>query len=80
LGNALRIKFETSTMEKKFLEESMIGGAQTKKEISTYNFTCSVNDERVCWPYEGEYWRDELGTYEYTLTKGCKSKEKTLKE
>ena len=33
-----------------------------------------MNDERVYWPYEGEYWRDELGTYEYTLTKGCKER------
>ena len=24
--------------------------------------------------YEGEFWRDELGTYSYTLTKGCKDR------
>jgi hypothetical protein len=31
----------------------------------------AVADDQLYWPYEGEYWRDELGTYQYTLTKGC---------
>ena len=33
-----------------------------------------VADDELYWPYEGEYWRDELGTYQYTLTKGCKDR------
>jgi hypothetical protein len=33
-----------------------------------------VSDEHLFWPYEGEFWRDELGTYSYTLTKGCKDR------
>jgi hypothetical protein len=31
----------------------------------------AVSDDQLYWPYVGEYWRDELGTYQYTLTKGC---------
>ena len=31
----------------------------------------AVADDQLYWPYVGEYWRDELGTYQYTLTKGC---------
>jgi hypothetical protein len=27
-----------------------------------------VDDEHVYWPYQGEYWRDELGTYELDFT------------
>lgn len=72
LGNALRIKFETSTKEKEFLEKSLRSDKASVQEINTYRHSTAVNDERVYWPYEGEYWRDELGTYEYTLTKGCK--------
>ena len=34
-------------------------------------FSYAVSDEHLFWPYEGEFWRDELGTYAYTLTKGC---------
>ena len=40
--------------------------------MKKYRYSTAVDDERVYWPYEGEYWRDELGTYQYTLTKGCK--------
>lgn len=71
LGQALRIKFETSTQEKRFLEEAIV--AQGKVDVvQKYGHSVAVADQQVYWPYEGEYWRDELGTYEYTLTKGCR--------
>ncbi|MGI5860586.1 MAG: adventurous gliding motility protein GltC [Myxococcales bacterium] len=73
LGQALRIKFETSTMEKKFLEDSLASPGKVEV-VKKYKYSVAVTDEQVYWPYEGEYWRDELGTYEYTLTKGCKAK------
>ncbi len=73
LGQALRIKFETTDMEKRALEDELAGGPKLV-QLKNYKFSCAVGDERECWPYEGEYWRDELGTYEYTLTKGCKGK------
>ncbi|MGC4118355.1 MAG: adventurous gliding motility protein GltC [Myxococcales bacterium] len=72
LGDGLRIKFETSTKEKEVLEEAMKGGNASRDVMNVYKDTRAVNDERSYWPYEGEYWRDELGTYEYTLTKGCR--------
>jgi tetratricopeptide (TPR) repeat protein len=71
LGQALRIKFETTTKEKEFLEKQLTNQGKVD-EVKKYVFSTAVSDERVFWPYEGEYWRDELGTYEYTLTKGCK--------
>ena len=40
--------------------------------VRRYKFSVAVSDEHQFWPYEGEFWRDELGTYSYTLTKGCK--------
>ena len=73
LGQALRIKFETSSQEKSYLEEAL--ATQGKVDIvQQYGHSVAVADQQVYWPYEGEYWRDELGTYEYTLTKGCKPK------
>ena len=32
--------------------------------------TWSPNGE-VYWPYDGEYWEDELGTYVYTTESSC---------
>jgi hypothetical protein len=70
LANGLRIKFETTTKEKEFLEEQLKAGGQVSI-VKKYKFSVAVADDQLYWPYEGEYWRDELGTYQYTLTKGC---------
>jgi tetratricopeptide (TPR) repeat protein len=70
LANGLRIKFETVTKEKEFLEEQLKAGGKTAV-VKKYRFSVAVADDQLYWPYEGEYWRDELGTYQYTMTKGC---------
>lgn len=70
LANGLRIKFETTTKEKEFLEEQLKAGGRTAI-VKKYRYSVAVPDDQLYWPYDGEYWRDELGTYQYTLTKGC---------
>lgn len=74
LGQALRIQFETTDQEKKFLEQQLLTGSARSEVLRKYRHSVVVGDEREYWPYEGEYWRDELGTYQYTLTKGCRGK------
>ncbi|HEY1087521.1 MAG TPA: adventurous gliding motility protein GltC, partial [Archangium sp.] len=69
-ANGLRIKFETTSREKDFLEEMLKAGGETKI-VKNYKYSVAVSDDQLYWPYVGEYWRDELGTYQYTLTKGC---------
>ncbi len=69
-ANGLRIKFETTSKEKDFLEEMLKAGGQ-QKIVKPYKYSAAVSDDQLYWPYVGEYWRDELGTYQYTLTKGC---------
>ena len=70
LGNAERIKFETTGKEKEFLEKQLATGGKVDV-VKKYKYSVAVADDQLYWPYEGEYWRDELGTYQYTLTKGC---------
>lgn len=69
-ANGLRIKFETTSKEKDFLEEMLQAGGEVSR-VKKYKYRTDVSDEELYWPYVGEYWRDELGTYQYTLTKGC---------
>ncbi len=73
LAKGLRIRFETAEREKQALEDELKEGGK-RDVITKYRGTVAVSDEHRYWPFEGEYWRDELGTYEYTLTKGCKPK------
>ncbi len=75
-GKLVRIQFEIGKMEKETLEATMSNQSQTVN-LNDYNFTSATDDERLFWPFEGEYWRDELGTYQYTLTKGCRPPSET---
>ena len=73
LAQALRIKIEVSRKEREALEGSLAKGSQVDV-VKDLKFSYAVSDEHLYWPYEGEFWRDELGTYSYTLTKGCKDR------
>ena len=73
LSQGLRIRFETQSREKEFLEKQLQAGGKLDV-VQEYGYSVAVSDEELYWPYEGEYWRDELGTYQYTLTKGCKER------
>jgi tetratricopeptide (TPR) repeat protein len=73
LNNGLRIKFETTGKEKEFLEASLSAEGNVDL-VRAYKYSVAVADDQLYWPYEGEYWRDELGTYQYTLTKGCRDR------
>lgn len=70
LADGLRIKFETTDKEKEFLESQLASGGK-KDLVKSVPYSTAVSDGELYWPYEGEYWRDELGTYQYTLTKSC---------
>jgi tetratricopeptide (TPR) repeat protein len=73
LAQALRIEIEVSRQERDALENSLAAGSQVEV-VKNLRWTHAVSDEQLYWPYEGEFWRDELGTYSYTLTKGCKDR------
>ncbi len=73
LAQALRIQIEVTHKEREALEGSLAKGSQVEV-VRDLKYSYAVSDEHLYWPYEGEFWRDELGTYSYTLTKGCKDR------
>jgi tetratricopeptide (TPR) repeat protein len=73
LAQALRIRIEVSRKEREALEGALAKGSQVEV-VRDLKWSTAVSDEHLYWPYEGEFWRDELGTYTYTLTKGCKDR------
>lgn len=70
VAQALRVKVETARAEETRLQASLSRRTQRPKrggrEVREY-----TDDQHVVWPFEGEYWRDELGTYELTLARTC---------
>jgi hypothetical protein len=69
--DALRIKFDIGTLEKELLEAKLLGKKKAGAALVDYDFPMEAGEDEEYWPLNGEYWRDELGTYLYTLTKGC---------
>ncbi len=71
LANGLRLRVEISGHEKEQLEVALRTGELRTDALSDYAYSVEVSEGEVYWPLKGEYWRDELGTYLYTLTRGC---------
>jgi hypothetical protein len=63
LAQALRIKLEVARAERNVIEKRLAGEASGEEIVAAVP-RIVVDDEHQYWPYEGEYWRDELGTYE----------------
>lgn len=70
IQQALRIQLEVETAKKNLLE-SKLKGQDFSVQMLNKKYTGATEDNDLYWPYEGEYWRDELGTYHYTMLKGC---------
>jgi hypothetical protein len=72
LNQAMRITLENKTAELDMLTKAQTGATDIGPTLKEYEWSPATDDEKIYWPYEGEYWRDELGTYEYTLVYGCR--------
>ena len=51
------------------LKVKIIGAEQTVDQDATRDFYAQ-NGYRY-WPFEGEYWRDEIGSYQYVGVNRC---------
>jgi len=52
------------------LEEKIQAGQLTTTEMKTYGVV-NPDEEHVLWPFDGEYWRDELGFYRQVVVSNC---------
>lgn len=50
--------------------DAALAGSQLSAQESERNIV-STDEEHVIWPFDGEYWRDELGFYRQTITSKC---------
>jgi hypothetical protein len=69
LRNGQKILIDITAAQRNQLDES-IQGAQVTQEESKANIV-RPDEEHVIWPFDGEYWRDELGFYRQTITSKC---------
>ena len=50
--------------------DQAIANQQVSAEESKANIV-KPDEEHFIWPFQGEYWRDELGFYRQTITSKC---------
>ncbi len=63
------IRFETSKAEKE-LAEAGIDQSRVLKGQTLYRPKMPAENWNY-WKFQGEFWRDEIGYYQYTLKRGC---------
>ena len=73
LRDASKILIDITAAERNKLDQSVITGQLTKEESLTYG-QVKPDDEHVLWPFNGEYWRDELGFYRQVVVSKCGNK------
>jgi tetratricopeptide (TPR) repeat protein len=67
--NAEIIRFETSKAEKEIFETG-VDQKRLLAQKSLYRPSIPAENWNY-WKFEGEFWIDEIGYYQYTLKKGC---------
>jgi hypothetical protein len=72
LGQALRLDFEIAGREKELAADP-----QQKVAVAPRRPRTQVDDDEELWPFQGEYWRDELGSYRFQLSDRCARLPKT---
>lgn len=70
LRDASKILIDITAAERSKLDKLVVSGQLTKEEALTYGVV-KPDDEHVLWPFDGEYWRDELGFYRQVVTSKC---------
>ncbi|HZU82779.1 MAG TPA: hypothetical protein VE987_07680 [Polyangiaceae bacterium] len=69
LRNGTKILVDITAAQRNQLDQA-IAGSQVTVEESKANIV-KPDEEHVIWPFNGEYWRDELGFYRQTITSKC---------
>ena len=67
-----RIRFEILRGERKMIKlEQQLSSADVRAMRDRKLPAVSVDDEHAYWPFEGEYWKDELGAYTFLISNRC---------
>lgn len=69
--NRERILFEVERAERGEIEAEMRAEMQLDSNVTDAK-RVAVTDEELYWTFDGEYWKDELGYYFFTVNTECK--------
>lgn len=70
LRDGEKILIDITAAQRNLLDESIRAGQMSKAESKIYGVV-NPDEEHVIWPFDGEYWRDELGFYRQVVESAC---------
>ena len=70
LRDASKILVDITATERRDLEQAMITGRPARKYLPL-TYVVGPDEEHMIWPFDGEYWRDELGYYRQVVVNIC---------
>ncbi len=73
LRDASKILIDITAAERNKLDQQVVSGQLSKEDSLTYGVV-KPDSEHVLWPFNGEYWRDELGFYRQVVVSKCAGK------
>ena len=74
IKQSIKVEYETLNALKGQLTAGLIGDqANVNPNAKTVN-RIVIDDEHYQWPFDGEYWKDELGYYRFKVSNKCEKK------
>jgi hypothetical protein len=70
LRNGEKILIDITAAQRNLLDQKIQEGQVSKAESKIFGVV-NPDEEHALWPFEGEYWRDELGFYRQVVESAC---------
>ncbi len=70
LRDGAKILIDITAAQRNQLDQTIVQGQVSKEESRVYG-VINPDEEHVLWPFDGEYWRDELGFYRQVMVSKC---------
>jgi tetratricopeptide (TPR) repeat protein len=70
LRNGEKILIDITAAQRNELDQAIAANQVSQQESKIFG-KVSPDDEHMLWPFDGEYWRDELGFYRQVVESAC---------
>ena len=70
LTDAIKLHLDILNAQRDLLDAPITNAQRMKREALTYGVV-QPDSKHVVWPFDGEYWRDELGSYRAVVVSKC---------
>lgn len=71
ISQSMKVKFEALNALKEMIEGKR---EESRQEGESAGWKIKLDDEHLAWPFEGEYWKDELDSYLFRVENRCPAK------